>query len=38
MVDTNNDSDEDVIVDDDESNVKMHIKKRKFAEENTTNR
>uniref|UniRef100_T1H4G6 Uncharacterized protein n=1 Tax=Megaselia scalaris TaxID=36166 RepID=T1H4G6_MEGSC len=38
MVDTNNDSDEDVIVDDDESNVKMLIKKRKFAEENTTNR
>ena len=36
-MDTNNDSDEDVIVDDDDSNVKLQIKKRKYGEEHRYN-
>lgn len=38
IMDTNNDSDEDVIVDDDDMNMKLHIKKRKYGEETITNR
>lgn len=37
-MDANNDSDEDVIVDDDDTNIKLHIKKRKYCEETITNR
>ncbi|KAL5289896.1 hypothetical protein ACFFRR_009727 [Megaselia abdita] len=38
IIDTNNDSDEDVIVDDDDTNIKLNIKKRKYGEETLTNR